>query len=273
MSVTAITSPSPSPSPTPTSVVAPEALGAPAPVDSLVLGDSISLGIANALSGYGYPVIGLVGQSATSGYLREHLSSPLAQSAKTWVIELGTNNSGSPEDVANLPELIALIDSLRTPGAKQQVRWVTPHRPPSYIGTKTAYNLDAFNAELSLLAMTHRWLRILDFDALAKAHPEWFEQDTAMHLHPNADGQAALIALITGPAPAPVSSRAPIIDAGAVTGQSSPEPEVFDNRTLPAAPPPTPDASSDVAVSPSPIPATSDEASVAPAASPAASAG
>ena len=267
------TGPSPSPSPTPTSVVAPEALGAPAPVDSLVLGDSISLGIANALSGYGYPVIGLVGQSASSGYLREHLSSPLAQAAKTWVIELGTNNSGSPEDVANLPDLIDLIDSLRTPGAKQQVRWVTPHRPPTYIGTKTAYNLDAFNAELSLLAMSRTWLRILDFDALAKAHPEWFEQDTAMHLHPNSDGQAALIALITGPAPAPVTSRAPIIDAGALTHQASAEPEVFDNRTLPAAPAPTADASSDVAASPTPVPATSDEASLAPAASPAASAG
>lgn len=259
---------SPTPTPTPTSVVAPEAVGSPAPVDSLVLGDSISLGIASDLSTYGYPVIGRVGQSASSAYLREHLSSDLAQRARTWVIVLGTNNSGSPEDVAALPDLVALIDSLRTPGAKQQVRWVTPHRPDAYIGTKTAYNLDAFNAELSLLAMSHPWLRILDFDILAKANPEWFDDDRAMHLHPNADGRAALVALITGQAPAPASSRAPVIDAGALTGQTSGsgEPETFDNRTLPPTPPtssaaPSPDAS------PSPAPATSGGASLAPVAS------
>ena len=256
-------------SPTPTSVVDQAAIGAPAPVESLILGDSISLGIADALSTYGYPVIGLVGQSATSGYLREHLSSDLAQAARTWVIVLGTNNSGSPEDVAQLPDLIALIDSLRTPGAKQQVRWVTPHRPPTYIGTKTAYNLDAFNAELSLLAMSHRWLRILDFDAQAKAHPEWFDEDTAMHLHPNADGRAALVALITGPAPRPAASRAPVIDAGATAVEATEEPEVFDNSTFPPAPPtpaapPVSPAASPAPASPAPPVAS---ASAAPAAS------
>jgi hypothetical protein len=216
-------------------VVDPAAVGQPAPVGALVLGDSISLGIAAELSRYGYPVIGLVGQSATASYLRMHLSTPLAQAAEAWVIVLGTNNSGSPADVAMLEGLVDVIDGLRTPGNKQQVRWVTPHRPPSYIGTKTSYNLDAFNAELSRLSSENRCLRVLDFDVLAKANPDWFDADTSMHLHPDSRGQAALVDLITGPVPRPAESPAVVLD-GAPRPTAS-EPETFDNSTMPPSTP------------------------------------
>ena len=237
------TAAAPVPSPTPpaslatptasaTSLIDPAAVGSPAPVESLVLGDSISLSVANALAGFGYPVIGLVGQSATHAYLQTHLSGALAQSAGTWVIMLGTNNSGSPDDVAQLDDLVDLIDSLRTPGARQQVRWVTPHRPDAYVGGRDAYTLDAFNEELSFLAGEHPWLRILDFDVLAKAHPEWFDADAAMHLHPDARGQAALVELITGPAPPRSPTRAPIYTGAPPTD----EPPVFDNQTMQPAP-------------------------------------
>lgn len=204
---------------------------------ALVLGDSISLSIANELSRFGYPVIGLVGQSASENYLRMHLSTPLAQAAETWVIVLGTNNSGSPDDVARLEGLVDLVDSLRTPGAKQQVRWVTPHRPEAYVGGRTAYDLDAFNVELSRLAGERRWLRILDFDVLAKANPDWFDADTAMHLHPDQRGQDALVALITGPAPVAADTPAVVIDGTpSLAPGSTAEPETFDNATLPAVP-------------------------------------
>jgi hypothetical protein len=274
-------SPSPSPSPPPpallspepsgsaSSVVDPAAVGSPAPVGALILGDSISLSIANELSRYGYPVIGLVGQSASESYLRMHLSTPLAQAAETWVIVLGTNNSGSPEDVAQLERLVEVIDGLRTPGAKQQVRWVTPHRPEAYVGGRTAYNLDAFNLELSRLAADRRWLRILDFDSLAKANPAWFDADTAMHLHPDQIGQDALVALITGPAPVAADTPAVVIDgAPSLSPGSTVEPETFDNATLPAnprppapEPSPSPDASSAVVESAAPEATMSDEAS------------
>lgn len=258
----ALLSPSAAPSATPsaTGIVDPAAIGSPAPVGALVLGDSISLSIANELSGYGYPVIGLVGQSASENYLRMHLSTALAQTAETWVIVLGTNNSGSPEDVAALERLVDVIDGLRTPGAKQQVRWVTPHRPEAYVGGRTAYNLDAFNLELSRLAADRRWLRILDFDSLAKANPEWFDADTAMHLHPDQSGQDALVALITGPAPVAADTPAVVIDGTpSLAPGSTAEPETFDNATLPAAPRSaapepaiSPDASSAVAETPAP---------------------
>ena len=111
----------------------PAVLGGPAPVGSFVLGDSISLsaGIGPVLGRYGYPVVGLVGQSVSDGYLTTHLSSPAAQAAPAWVIELGTNNRGDESDVARLTHYVDLIDSLRTPGAKQRVLWVTPYRPVS----------------------------------------------------------------------------------------------------------------------------------------------
>lgn len=255
---------SPSSSPSPSSLIDTTVIGAPAPVGALVLGDSISLSVADDLSRYGYPVIGLVGQSASASYLRTHLSTPLAQAARTWVIVLGTNNSGSPADVAQLAGMVHAIDGLRTPGARQQVRWVTPHRPDAYVGTKTAYTLDGFNAELSRLSFEHPWLRVLDFDVLAKAHPEWFDADTAMHLHPDELGQDALVALITGPAPRPADAAAPVLDGSSARSPSQPEPETFDNGTL--APSRAPDPTPTPTPEPS-APAPEPPASPAPAAS------
>lgn len=210
----------------PSPAVDPAVLGAPAPVGSFVLGDSISLtpGVGPLLARFGYPVTGFVGQSASDGYLRTYLSSPTAQAAPAWVIELGTNNSGDPTTVARLEHWVDLIDSLRTPGAPQQVRWVTPHRPASYTGGMSAWTLDAFNAELARLASTRPWLRLLDFASLAAAHPEWFAADS-MHVHPDAAGQAALLALIAGPSPVPLMTPAPLVTVSPSPSPASSEPE------------------------------------------------
>jgi hypothetical protein len=216
-------------------------LGGPAPVGSFVLGDSISLGVGPVLARLGYPVMGIVGQSASDTYLRTNLSTPTAQAAPAWVIVLGTNNTADPADVARLTGWVDVIDSLRTPGDRQKVYWVTPHRPPAYTGSKSTWNLDAFNAELKRLDALHGWLRVIDFDAVARAHPEWFEQDTAMHLHPDSRGQGVLVALIAGPDAVPVEIPAPLLTAPVPTAAAGePEPETFDNSTLPPTLPPTP---------------------------------
>ena len=219
--------------------------------------------------------MGIVGQSASDTYLRTHLSGATAQAAPAWVIALGTNNTADPADVARLAGWVELIDSLRTPGARQRVYWVTPHRPPSYIGSKSRWTMDAFNAELKRLDAAYGWFRVIDYDAVARLHPEWFEQDTAMHLHPDGNGQGVLVALIAGPDAVPVEIPAPLYSG---PPQPGPEPETFDNSSLrprrhrlrpdadidsdcrptPAA---SPDASSGVAASPAPVPATTDEAS------------
>lgn len=253
----------------------PYELGGPAPVGSFVLGDSISLSVGPMLARLGYPVMGIVGQSASDTYLRTNLSGPTAQAAPAWVIALGTNNTADPADVARLAGWVDVIDSLRTPGSRQKVYWVTPHRPPTYVGSKSTWNMDAFNTELRRLDAAYGWLRVIDYDAVAKLHPEWFEQDAAMHLHPDANGQGVLVALIAGPDAVPVEIPAPLYSG---PPQPGPEPETFDNASLRPSPPSTapstpsstplppepaasPDVSSGVAASPAPVPATTDEAS------------
>jgi hypothetical protein len=199
----------------------------PAPPGSFVLGDSIGLAVAPLLSRFGYPVTGRVGQSAHAAFLQQHLAGSVAQSAPGWVIVLGTNNRGDEFDIARLPEWIDLIADLRTPGAKQQVYWVTPHRPDAYAGGLSAYRLDEFNTELARLAADHRWLHVVDFDAAAAGHPEWFAEDGG-RLHPNLDGQQALAALITGPDAIPVASPAAVTTLEWPSPVTSEEP-VFDN--------------------------------------------
>ncbi len=138
-------------------------------------------------------------------------------------------------------------------------------------GRSPGWTLDAFNAELKRLDAAYGWLRVIDYDAVARLHPEWFEQDTAMHLHPDGNGQGVLVALIAGPDAVPVEIPAPLYSG---PPQPGPEPETFDNSSLRPSPPSTapstplppepaasPDASSGVAASPAPVPATTDEAS------------
>ena len=239
-------------------------LGGPAPLGSFVLGDSISLSVGSALARLGYPVLGVVGQSASEAYLRTNLAGPTAQAAPAWVIVLGTNNTADPADVARLAGWVDLVDSLRTPGAKQKVYWVTPHRPPAYVGSKSTWNLDAFNAELRRLDAERGWLRVIDFDAVAKAHPEWFDQDTAMHLHPDANGQGVLVALIAGPDAVPVEIPAPLF-TGPPTSSAEPVPEPTTFVNSPRRPSPTPTPSTP---SPDSSPATTEPATVPPSPEP-----
>lgn len=258
----------------------PYELGGPAPVGSFVIGDSIALGVAPRLTGLGYPVVGIVGRAASDSYLREHLTTSLAQQAPAWVIVLGTNNRGDDADVARLEGLIDLIDSLRTAGDRQRVYWVTPHRDPRYAGGMAGRSLEAFGAELDRLAGERRWLEVIDFAATARLHPEWYDAD-ASRLHPDARGQGVLAALIAGPDAVPVEIPAPLF-SGAPTPSPEPEPTTFVNSPRAPSPTPTPtptpsptptptpleppdagspDASSDVAASPAPVPTTTDEAS------------
>ena len=96
--------------------------------------------------------------------------------------------------------------------------------------------MDAFNTELKRLDAAYGWLRVIDYDAVARLHPEWFEQDAAMHLHPDANGQGVLVALIAGPDAVPVEIPAPLYSG---PPQPGPEPETFDNASLRPSPPST----------------------------------
>jgi hypothetical protein len=231
-----------------------------------VLGDSIILGagVGPRLAEFGYSVVGVVGQSATESYLRTHLGSLAAQSAHSWVIELGTNNAGDAADVARLERLVEVVDSLRSAQKPQRVYWVTPYRPADS-GEPGSNELDPYVAELARLAGDRPWFRLIDWAGTARLHPEWFASDS-MRLHPNATGQAVLLALIAGPDARPVTTPSPLLTGGpdlAQAQESAPEPTVFDNRTLRPTPATTPtpvDASPDVQVSPTTAPTPGDGA-------------
>lgn len=225
--VPAALKPTPTPSPTPTPT--PTATSLPvAPVGSFVLGDSISLSIAPELSRLGYPIVGKVGQSASVPYLIEHLSSPAAQQAPAWVIVLGTNNAGDEEDVEEVREWVRTIRELRTKGAKQDVFWVTPHRPETYRGGMSAWTLQDLNARLHELAAERDWLTVLDFATTAEQRLEWFEQD-GQHLHPDERGQAHLVELIAGIDPVLVDDPAPITTIAPPSPRPSPPAEANDD--------------------------------------------
>lgn len=195
----------------------------PAPVGSFVLGDSISLSVAPTLSRLGYPVTGRVGQPITTEFLRQHLASSTAQSAPAWIIVLGTNNRGDETDIARLDDWLATIKDLRSGRPRQQVYWVTPHRPAEYRGGLREYDLDPFNDALDAAAQERRWLHVLDFSAMADLHPEWFAQDGG-RLHPGDDGQAALAALIAGPDAAPADQPRAITELSWPTPTPTPTP-------------------------------------------------
>ena len=220
--------PTPPATPTPTPTPTPTASVAPAPVGGYVLGDSISLAAAADLSRLGYSVVGRVGQAITSDFLTTYLSSSQAQLAPAWVIILGTNNRGDDADVARVLDWVKLIKDLRTPGARQHVYWVTPHRPEAYSGGLSGSTLDAFNAELMTVASTRGWLDVLDYDSLATANPEWFAADGA-HLHPDAAGQRALAELIAGADATNARNPATVTDLDKVSSDSglTPEQEYF----------------------------------------------
>ena len=105
-----------------------------------------------------------------------------------------------------------------------------------YRGGMSAWTLDAFDAELARLADERPWLSVIDYASLARRNPQWFAADGA-HLHPDAVGQAALLALIAGPAPQPAETPAPI-----VSGSPSPTPapvstaQTFENVPAPSGP-------------------------------------
>jgi lysophospholipase L1-like esterase len=190
-----------------------------------VLGDSISLSVAPVLSRLGFDITGRVGQSASVEYLRTHLSSPEAQAAPTWVIMLGTNNRGDENDLANLRSWIREIRTARDGRPRQHVYWVTPHRPDEYDGGMSTHTLDALTDALRAEAARRPWLTVLDFDLLAREHPEWFAQDGA-RLHPNTDGQAALVDLIAGAGAPEVESAGAIVEIPLTTpAPRAPEPQ------------------------------------------------
>jgi hypothetical protein len=231
---------SPAPAPAPASSPADDAaglaaspaptLGSTAPVGSLVLGDSISLGAAPFLTRLGYPVVGRVGQPVSDGYLETYLSTPEAKDAPAWVLVLGTNNPGA--DAARIGGWLDVLEGLRPAAALPDVYWVTPYRDPRYSGGLAGQDLQEFNAELARQASVRPWLHVIDFATVAALHPEWFDAD-GTHLHPDQAGYGVLTGLIAGADAVPLLTPAPV---QTLDGPGSPTTSVAPTQDAPAHP-------------------------------------
>jgi lysophospholipase L1-like esterase len=106
------------------------------------------------------------------------------------VVSAGTNDD--PGRVSGFARVVR--DTLAVAGPKRCVVWSTIVRPP-YAGV----SYDGYNRALAAIARNRANLRVLDWVAMAHAHPSWFGSDG---VHPTATGYrvraAAIARLVRG---------------------------------------------------------------------------
>jgi len=100
------------------------------------------------------------------------------------LISLGTNDD--PGTVLRFSGYVR--DAVRIAGPHRCVIWSTIVRPP-YNGV----SYDGYNTVLRRAARAYPNLRLLDWEGLARAHPQWFGSDG---VHPSADGYRARAAAV-----------------------------------------------------------------------------
>jgi lysophospholipase L1-like esterase len=104
------------------------------------------------------------------------------------VVSLGTNDD--PGRVSGFAAIVR--ETLRIAGPNRCVIWSNIVRPP-YGGV----SYEGYNRALAALQRRHRTLRVLDWVALTRAHPEWLGRDgvhvTAAGYRARAAATAALV--------------------------------------------------------------------------------
>ena len=100
------------------------------------------------------------------------------------VVSAGTNDD--PGRVSGFARVVR--EALAVAGPRRCVVWATIVRPP-YQGV----SYDGYNRALAAIARTHANLRVLDWAAMARAHPSWFGRDG---VHPSMTGYRARAAAV-----------------------------------------------------------------------------
>ena len=152
----------------------------------LQYGDSLSVGTGLYLAG------SLRGWSVSESYgiSRHAYEAPGGLRAlgsglpRVIVISLGTNDD--PSAVARFSRYVRDVVSVAGPG--RCVIWSTIVRP-AYAGV----SYDGYNAVLRRAARTYRTLRVFDWQAMARANPQWFGGDG---VHPTVAGYRARAAAL-----------------------------------------------------------------------------
>lgn len=101
---------------------------------------------------------------------------------RTVIVEIGSNDVSS-DYAANVQRA---LDELRQAGVSR-VLWATLHESPEHAGNA------AMNAAIAAAAVSHPELTVVDWNAYAHGHPEWFAPDD---VHLTGDGPRALARLL-----------------------------------------------------------------------------
>jgi lysophospholipase L1-like esterase len=147
----------------------------------LSYGDSLSIGTDLFLDGL------LRGWSVRSEAVISRHASDVPAALRTFgpslpaviVVSAGTNDD--PGRVSGFSRIVR--ETLAVAGPRRCVVWATIVRPP-YRGV----SYDGYNRALTTAARTHANLRVLDWAAMARAHPSWFGRDG---VHPTMTGYRA----------------------------------------------------------------------------------
>jgi lysophospholipase L1-like esterase len=157
-----------------------------------VEGDSLSVGtgwyLPSHLRGWTLRGTSVVSRHASEGAAAVVERAREGLLERVVVVDLGTNDD--PSAVRSFRGYV--LDVLRAAGPSRCVIWSTINRPP-YDGI----SYDGYNTALRVLDRANGNLRVFDWAAMARAHPQWFGSDG---VHPTTSGYkqraAALARLI-----------------------------------------------------------------------------
>ena len=144
-------------------------------------GDSLAVGTQLFLGRYlaGWHVRSETEISKHAGDVPVELRSFGAALPRVVVVSAGTNDD--PGAVSRFARTVR--EALAVAGPSRCVIWATIVRPP-YAGVSYA----GYNRALQTIAMHHPTLHVLDWAAMAQAHPGWFGSDG---VHPSMNGYRA----------------------------------------------------------------------------------
>jgi lysophospholipase L1-like esterase len=160
---------------------APAAAGAAGQRTVLNYGDSLAVGTQLYLGEYlgGWRVQAETEISRHAADVPGALRSLGSELPRVVVVSAGTNDD--PGTVSRFARTVR--ETVAVAGSGRCVVWATVVRPP-YAGVSYA----GYNRALRTIASRHPTLHVLDWDAMARAHPSWFGSDG---VHPSMTGYRA----------------------------------------------------------------------------------
>lgn len=150
------------------------------------VGDSIGRSIATLVTqNLPQSTVNAVDGRKTAAGITALRQEAAARAAKTWIVELGTNDGNNAAAFTNYVQTVMDL------AGNRKVYWINAYRPASNGMGEVKEN----NEVLREQARKYPNLTIIDWNSKAVANLGWFQNDS-MKLHPDTDGRQALMDLI-----------------------------------------------------------------------------